>query len=93
MDEHDGFDVSRRQYGRAIRAEMGNGSASGGGDEPRGGDPYGATLEETIALFRLAEARRARWGKGPVACKVPRDDPAAPRPSPRKYRFGPTPEL
>ena len=93
IHDHDWIDISRRQYGRAIRGEMGQGSASKEGYEPRGEDPYGATLEETIAVFRLAEGRREAWSKGRVVCKVPREDPEKPRPAPRKYRYGPTPEL
>jgi hypothetical protein len=90
--EHDGIDISRRQYGRAIRGEMGHGSVSKEGYAPRD-DPYGETLEETLAKAREAESRRAEWGKRPVVCLVPRDDPEKPRPAPRKYRYGPPPEV
>ena len=54
--DHDGIDISRRQYGRAIRREMGHGSASHEGYEPRG-DTYGVDLDETIWLPREDQLR------------------------------------
>ena len=93
FDDDGGMDFDRRQYGRAIRAEMDHSSAGVGRGLKPDPDPYGETLEGVIAAFHRAEARRASWGKGPVVCLVPRDDPEKPRPAPRRYRYGPTPEL
>jgi hypothetical protein len=93
FDDDGGMDFDRRQYGRAIRAEMIHSFAGVGRGVKPDPDPYGETLEETVALVRLADSRRASWGKRPVVCQVPRDDPEKPRPAPRKYRYGPTPEL